>query len=93
MKKIALAIILLCMPLFVFSQEMVERIILVGNERVTDDTIYYYLSSKEGELFNPDLLKKDFRVLWATGFFSNITIEEEQGTKGKIVKIILEENP
>lgn len=93
MKEIALAIILLCMPLFVFSQEMVERIILVGNERVTDDTIFYYLSSKEGELFSPDLLKKDFRVLWATGFFSNITIEEEQGTKGKIVKIILEENP
>jgi len=93
MKKIALAVILLCVPLFVFGQEMVERIIIVGNERIEDDTIIYYLSSREGDYFNPDLLKRDFKVLWATGFFSNIIIEEEQGTRGKIVKITLEENP
>ena len=93
MKKIALAIIILCMPLFVFGQEMVERIIIVGNERIEDKTIIYYLSSREGDYYNPDLLKRDFKVLWATGFFSNIIIEEEQGTGGKIVKITLEENP
>jgi len=93
MKMITLAIILLCVPLFVFGQEVVEQIILVGNERVTDDTIFYYLSSKEGDYFNRDVLKRDFRVLWATGFFSNILIEEEAGTRGKIVKITLEENP
>ncbi len=93
MKRIALAIILLCVPLFVFGQEMVEQIVIVGNERVTDDTIIYYLSSREGDYFNRDLLRRDFKVLWATGFFSNIIIEEEQGTKGKIIKITLEENP
>ena len=93
MKKITLTIILLCVPLFVFSQEMVEQIIITGNDRVTDETIIYYLSSREGDYFNRDLLKKDFRVLWATGFFSNILIEEEDGTRGKIVKITLEENP
>jgi len=93
MKKIALAIILLCVPLFVFSQERVEQIIIAGNERVTDDTIIYYLSSREGENFNSDLLKRDFRVLWATGFFSNILIEEQDGTRGKIITITLEENP
>ncbi|GAJ13587.1 unnamed protein product, partial [marine sediment metagenome] len=48
---------------------------------------------KEGGTFNGDVLRKDFRVLWSTGFFSNIKIEEEQGTKGKIVKITVEENP
>jgi outer membrane protein insertion porin family len=93
MKKIILTIILLCAPLFVFGQEMVEQIIITGNDRVTDETIIYYLSSREGDYFNRDLLKKDFRVLWATGFFSNIIIEEEDGTRGKIVKITLEENP
>lgn len=93
MKKISLAIILLCLPLFVFGQEVVEQIIIAGNERVTDETIIYYLSSREGDNFNRDLLKRDFRVLWATGFFSNILIEEEDGTRGKIVKITLEENP
>ena len=93
MKKITLAIIFLCVPLFMSGQEMVEQIIIAGNERVTDETIIYYLSSREGDNFNRDLLKRDFRVLWATGFFSNIIIEEEDGTRGKIVKITLEENP
>jgi len=93
MKKIALAMILLCIPLVMFSQETVEQIIIVGNERVTDETIIYYLSSREGDYFDRDVLKRDFRVLWATGFFSNILIEEEEGARGKIVKITLEENP
>ncbi|MGD2245760.1 MAG: outer membrane protein assembly factor BamA [Candidatus Aminicenantes bacterium] len=93
MKKSVLVIFLLCFPLVVFGQQVVERIIIDGNERVTDETIIYYLSSREGDYFNRDLLKRDFRVLWATGFFSNIIIEEEEGTRGKIIKIILEENP
>jgi len=93
MKKLVLGLIFCCLPLFLFGQEIVEKIEIAGNERVTRDTILYYLSSKEGEYFNSNLLKKDFRVLWDTGFFSNIRIDQEQGTQGKIVKITVEENP
>jgi len=71
----------------------VEKIEIIGNERVTEETIRYYLSSREGDYFNKDLLRRDFKVLWSTGFFSNLKIEEEDSTKGKIVKIIVEENP
>ncbi len=93
MKKTILATILLFLPLFLFGQEIIEKIEIEGNERVTQETILYYLSSREGGYFDRDLLKRDFRVLWATGFFSDIKIEEKSGTRGKIVKIILEENP
>lgn len=85
--------ILLFLPAFLSAQELVERIVIEGNERITNETIIYYLSSREGDYYDPELLKSDFRVLWATGFFSNIMIEEEQGQKGKIVKITVEENP
>ena len=60
---------------------------------MTQETILYYLSAREGDYFNEDLLKKDFRVLWSTGFFSDVRIERDEGTKGKIVRIIVEENP
>ena len=93
MKKLVLGLILSCLPLFLFGQEIVEKIEIIGNERVTRDTILYYLSSREGEYFNSGLLRKDFRVLWETGFFSNIRIEQEQGARGRIVKITVEENP
>ncbi len=93
MKKIILIIIFLTTPLFLFGQDVLEKIEIIGNERVTRETILYYLSSKEGDYFNEELLRRDFRVLWSTGFFSNIKIEKEEGTKGKIVRIIVEENP
>ena len=93
MKKIALAIILLLLPLVLFGQELIEKIEITGNERVTQETIIYYLQSREGGYFDRELLRRDFRVLWATGFFSDIKIEERDGTRGKIVKITVEENP
>lgn len=82
-----------CAPFFLYGEDTVEKIEIIGNDRVSTETVLYYLSSKEGDFFNEELLKKDFRVLWATGFFANIKIEKADGTKGKIVRIIVEENP
>lgn len=93
MKKTILVFISLLLPLFLFGQEMIEKIEIIGNERVTRETILYYISSREGDYYSDEMLRKDFRVLWSTGFFSDIKIEEEQGTKGKVVKIVVEENP
>lgn len=93
MKKVLWAVFLTLVPLFLFSQEVVEKIVVEGNDRVTEETILYYLSSREGDYFNRELLRRDFMVLWSTGFFSNIKIVEDEGTNGKIVKIIVEENP
>lgn len=80
------------LPLLLFGQEIVEKIEIVGNERVSRDTVLYYLSSKEGDYYNEEQLRSDFRVLWSTGFFSNIRIEKEEGKQGKIVRVIVEEN-
>lgn len=93
MKKIALFLLFSCMPLLLFGQEMVEKIEIIGNDHVSRETVLYYLSSKEGNPYSADILRRDFRVLWSTGFFANIKMEEEDGERGKIVRIIVEENP
>jgi outer membrane protein insertion porin family len=93
MKRLIFVLILSFLPLIMFGQDVVEKIEIVGNDRVTDETIIYYLSSREGEYFNENLLKRDFKVLWSTGFFANIKIEQDQGTSGKIIRITIEENP
>ncbi len=93
MRKLILFLAVFTLPLFIYGQERVEKIEIVGNDRVTQETIFYYLASKEGNYLNEDLLKRDFRVLWSTGFFSNLKIEKLDGTRGKIVRIIVEENP
>ncbi len=85
--------IFLFFPLILSAQDIIEKIEIVGNTRVPQETIRFYLFMREGGTFNKEVLRKDFRVLWSTGFFSNIKIEEEQGTRGKIIKIKVEENP
>lgn len=80
-------------PLVIFGQEIIEKIEIEGNERVTNETILFYLSSKDGDYYSEELLGKDLKVLWSTGFFANIRIEKREGTRGKIITIVVEENP
>lgn len=93
MKKTILFLIFSLLPIFLGAQVVVEKIEITGNERVSRETILYYLSTREGDYYSEELLKKDFHVLWSTGFFANIRIDESEGDKGKVVKIIVEENP
>jgi len=93
MKKLVWLLIPLLLPLALAGQERIEKIEIVGNDRLTRETILYYLTSREGDYFNEDSLRRDFRVLWSTGFFSDLRIEGEEGTAGKVVKITVEENP
>jgi outer membrane protein insertion porin family len=93
MKKLVLILGLLVLPAVLAAQDVVEKVEIVGNDRVTTETVLYYLSVREGDLYNPDQFRRDFRVLWSTGFFSNIKFEEAEGARGKIIKITVEENP
>jgi outer membrane protein insertion porin family len=93
MKKLVLLFLLVAVPGLLAAQEIVEKIEIVGNDRVTPETILYYLSVREGDLYSPDQLRRDFRVLWSTGFFSDIKFEELPGTRGRIVRITVQENP
>jgi outer membrane protein insertion porin family len=93
MKRLVFILIFACLALNLMGQDVIQRIEIFGNDRITKETIMYYLSSREGEYYNEDLLKRDFKILWSTGFFSNIKIEHEDGASGKIIKITIEENP
>ena len=95
MKKFALALLLLLalIPGLLCAQEILEKIEVAGNDRITPETILYYISLREGDYFTEDQVRRDFRVLWSTGFFADLKIEEIQGTRGKILRITVEENP
>lgn len=92
-KRILTSALILILPIVLCGQDVVEKIEINGNVRIPRKTILHYLFVQEGNTFDKKLLRKNFEVLWSTGFFSDIKIEEEQGTKGKILKIKVEENP
>ncbi len=93
MKKAILIAIAVLFPLFVYGQEVIEKIEITGNELVTEDTILYYLTFEEGDYFNKETIQSAFKVLWATGYFSDIKIEDVDGERGKVIRVYVEENP
>ena len=70
----------------------IEKIIIAGNKKVSQDTIFFYMKSSEKGIYSETLLREDFKVLWNTGFFEDIVVDVSDGKQGKIVKFILKEN-
>ena len=87
-KFLGLLIMCLIGGMFILAQEKIEKIEIIGNDRVSSETILYYLTVKEGDYFNFSQLRQDFRVLWSTGFFSYLKMEDEDGVNGKILSLI-----
>src|SRR5512137_2230698 len=92
LKKMPWLVMILLAAQFLCA-DIIEKIQIEGNRKVSRETIQFYMKSREGGAYDPAKLKEDFKALWETGFFENIRIEEENGGQGKIVRLILSENP
>ena len=94
MKKWYLRPLFFLWPLLGFAQEMIERIDIVGNERVTRETVMYYLTAREGDYYSDELLKKDFRGPLVDGiFFEYPDRGRNRAPREKSSRYILTENP
>jgi outer membrane protein insertion porin family len=77
---------------FFVAAETIEKLVIKGNKKVSTDTIFFYMRTREKGVYSTAVLREDFKALWKTGFFANITIESEDGTAGKRVTITVVEN-
>ncbi|MDH5406106.1 MAG: outer membrane protein assembly factor BamA, partial [Candidatus Aminicenantes bacterium] len=77
--------------LLLAQQPIIEKIVIVGNKRISSETVLYYISSSEGSPFDEERLERDFLSLWNTGFFDEVRILSEDGTQGKIVTFEVKE--
>ena len=92
LKKLPWLVMLLLGAQFL-SAEIIEKIQIEGNKKVSLETVQFYIKSRQGGIYDEEKLKDDFKILWETGFFENIRIESDNGANGKIVRFILTENP
>ncbi len=53
----------------------VQKIQVTGNRRITADDVIAYLRLKVGQPFSQDLLQRDVRELWGSGFFDDIEVD------------------
>jgi outer membrane protein insertion porin family len=78
------------------QQQIVENIDFRGNRRIPSDTLRLYVTTKQGDLFSPEQISRDYQAVLAQGYFDplkcNVT-QEPGNTGGVIVVFNLTEYP
>lgn len=69
--------------------EIINNIVVKGNERITQGAVLNYLALKPGDDVSQNDLNKALKRLYDTGFFSDITLNIENST----LTVLAEENP
>ncbi len=71
----------------------IESIQVKGNKRIEKDAVLAVIASREGEKIDQDLLDQDLRAVYRMGYFTDVSIEMEDGADGKVVVFNIEEKP
>jgi len=81
----------------IFNQIMgvvqIDSILVRGNRRVESEAILAVIGSQPGDQLDYDQLDKDLRSIFKMGFFTDVKIETDDGSKGKIVTFGVTEKP
>lgn len=67
------------------GENIIEGIDFRGQRRVPQDTLRALIEEKKGDVFDPDLLHRDFIALWNTGRFDDLRVERSKGPNGGII--------
>lgn len=73
-----------------FAQEaIVQRIEFVGNRRIPKDTLKARIFVREGDVYNEELLRRDFQALWNTQYFEDVRMEVEESPDRPNAKVVV----
>jgi outer membrane protein insertion porin family len=93
-QRLALTLILLLVSCLGYAQQQViESIEVHGNRRIPADTIRSRIFTREGDVYDPAAIERDFNSLWNTGYYEDLRFEREESPKGYRLHIYVKEKP
>ena len=75
----------------VAAGEIIEAIQFRGTRRIPRDGLLARIFAKPGDVLDKDVLLRDYRVLWNTGYFDDLRLEIDDGETGKIIHFVATE--
>ena len=66
---------------------------VIGNRRIPKESILSRLFSRQNDLYDPQVVERDFNSLWNTGYFETIQIERVDTPKCVQLVIVVSEKP
>lgn len=85
--------VVLAAPVQEEPPQRIEEVRIVGNRRIPESTILYYIQTKENDPYNEQQILRDFRNLLNTNFFSDARVLLQEGETGYIVIFEVNERP
>jgi hypothetical protein len=76
------------------SRYFIERVELIGNLRIETETLLARISSRPGDPYSVEAVRRDVQALWSTQFFDDVRFEVEDSRdkpNGKIVMFSVKE--
>ena len=73
----------------ILNAEVIKKINIEGNERVTDETVLMFSNLEVGSNYNQDILNQALKDLYYTDYFEEVEIS----FKNQIISIKVKENP
>jgi outer membrane protein insertion porin family len=70
---------------------VVERVEILRNQYLPAETLLFHVSTKPGDRYDELRLKQDFRRLWDTGFLDDLLLDVQDGPRGKLVRLVVQE--
>ncbi|MBM3728686.1 MAG: outer membrane protein assembly factor BamA [Acidobacteria bacterium] len=70
---------------------VIEDIEFRGARRVPQDTLRAMIATRKGDKLDPEVLNRDFLILWNSGRFDDIRLEREPGRTGVLIRFVVQE--
>ena len=80
-------------PLSAQEGEIIQSLKIVGNKRIDESTILYYIQSKPGTVLSKSKIGKDIEQIFSLGQFKDIQVNTQDGIEGIELQFIVEEIP
>jgi outer membrane protein insertion porin family len=75
------------------SEEIIQKITILGNAKVEEGVIRGALKSREGGPFSADRVREDLRSIFALDYFSDVQVDIKTTPKGREIIFIVMEKP
>jgi len=80
-------------PLSAQEGEIIQSLKIMGNKRIDESTILYYIQSKPGTVLSKSKIGKDIKQIFSLGQFKDIQVNTQDGIEGLELQFIVEEIP
>ena len=79
LKKILFVVLIQLFISNIAFSEIINSIVVKGNDRVSTETVKMFSNLEMGENFNNQILNKVLKQLYATNYFSDVKISTKDG--------------